>query len=399
MRAADSTFIIVGGGIAGLCAAIGLAKLGIEAQVYESAAELKGIGAGFGLAANAMQALAYLGLKDEIVPIGHYLASYHVLDQKGNILVEPDTRSISRKYQQDNFAIHRADLHQFLLSKIPTTQIHLGKRAVSFEREGEEIRVYFADGSHTNGHALLIADGVHSPLRQQLIPGSAPRYSGYTCWRATIDNSSIQLNKGTETWGAKGRFGMTPLVNNRIYWYACINSSAQNPVLKNWKTRELLDNFSDYHPPIPTILSETSDSQLIANDIIDIAPLEQLAFDNILLLGDAGHATTPNLGQGACQAIEDVAVLMDELQTAASVTLAFQQFEKRRLDRVNYICNTSWRIGTIAQWENPFLIGMRNFCMRIMPNRMKQQQLNKLLSVDFMQINRNHAPGHKINTK
>jgi len=394
MRAGDSTFIIVGGGIAGLCAAIGLAKLGIEAHVYESASELKGIGAGFGLAANAMQALEYLGLKDEIIPIGHYLASYNILDQKGNILAEPDTKSISRKYQQDNFAIHRADLHQFLLSKIPNTQIHLGKRAVSFERVGEDIHVYFADGSHAHGQALLIADGVHSPLRQQLIPGSTPRYSGYTCWRATIDNSSIQLEKGTETWGTKGRFGMTPLVDNRIYWYACINTEAQNPVLKTWKTKELLDNFSDYHTPIPTILSETKDSELIANDIIDIAPLRQLAFDNIVLLGDAGHATTPNLGQGACQAIEDIAVLMDELQTAASITLAFQRFEKRRLERVNYICNTSWRIGKIAQWENPFLIGMRNFCMKIMPNRMKQQQLNKLLSVDFMQINRKHDAGN-----
>ncbi|WP_333866110.1 FAD-dependent monooxygenase [Sphingobacterium sp.] len=393
MQAADSTFIIVGGGIAGLCAAIGLAKLGIEAHVYESASELKGIGAGFGLAANAMQALEHLGLKDEIITIGHYLASYNILDQKGNVLAEPDTKSISRKYQQDNFAIHRADLHQFLLSKIPNTQIHLGKRAVSFERVGEDIRVYFADGSHAYGQALLIADGVHSQLRQQLIPGSTPRYSGYTCWRATIDNSSIQLEKGTETWGTKGRFGMTPLVNNRIYWYACINTEAQNPVLKNWTTKELLNNFSDYHTPIPTILSETKDSELIANDIIDIAPLQQLAFDNIILLGDAGHATTPNLGQGACQAIEDIAVLMDELQTAASITLAFQRFEKRRLERVNYICNTSWRIGKIAQWENPFLIGMRNFCMKIMPNRMKQQRLNKLLSVDFMQINRNHDPG------
>ncbi|WP_313269142.1 FAD-dependent monooxygenase [Sphingobacterium sp.] len=393
MRTADSTFIIVGGGIAGLCAAIGLAKLGIEAHLYESASELKGIGAGFGLAANAMQALEHLGLKDEIIPIGHYLASYNILDQKGNMLAEPDTKSISRKYQQDNFAIHRADLHQFLLSKIPNTQIHLGKRAVSLERVGEDIHVYFADGSHVQGQALFIADGVHSLLRQQLIPGSSPRYSGYTCWRATIDNSSIKLEKGTETWGAKGRFGMTPLVNNRIYWYACINTEAQNSVLKNWKTKELLDNFSDYHTPIPTILSETKDSELIANDIIDIAPLRQLAFDNILLLGDAGHATTPNLGQGACQAIEDIAVLMDELRTAASITLAFQRFEKRRLDRVNYICNTSWRIGKIAQWENPFLIGMRNFCMKIMPNRMKQQQLNKLLSVDFMQINRNHDAG------
>lgn len=393
MHATDSTFIIIGGGIAGLCAAIGLAKLGIEAHVYESAAELKGIGAGFGLAANAMQALEQLGLKDEIVPLGHYLDSYNVLDEKGNILVEPNTRSISQKYKQDNFAIHRADLHQFLLSKISDHKIHLGKRAASFEQLGEQIRVHFTDGSQVVGDALLVADGVHSVLRQQLIPTSSPRYSGYTCWRATIDNSSIQLKKSTETWGAKGRFGMTPLVDNRIYWYACINSRQQNPTLKNWTTAELLENFKDYHAPIPTMLSETKNTELIWNDIIDIAPLQQLAFGPILLLGDAGHATTPNLGQGACQAIEDVAVLLDELRTAASITSAFQGFQNRRLERVSYICNTSWKIGKIAQWENPLLIGTRNFLMKIMPDRLKQQQLNKLLSVDFMQINRNDETG------
>lgn len=388
MMLVDGTCIIVGGGIAGLCAAIGLGNMGIEAHVYESASELKGIGAGFGLAANAMQALEHLGIKEEISLLGHYLDSYHVLDQGGAILVAPSTQSISQKYQQDNFAIHRADLHRFLLSKIPDSQIHLGKRAVSFEREGDGVHVHFADGSQVSGQTLLVADGVHSLLRQQLVPGSIPRYAGYTCWRATIDNSSIQLKEGSETWGNKGRFGMTPLVGNRIYWYACVNSSPQNPVLKRWTTAELLDNFKHYHSPIPTILAETRDSDLISNDIIDIAPLRQLAFDNILLLGDAGHATTPNLGQGACQAIEDVAVLMDELNMATSIPQAFKRFEKRRLERVNYICNTSWKIGKIAQWEHPLLIGMRNFCMKVMPNSLKQQQLNKLLSVDFMQIHR-----------
>lgn len=390
MKPADNTFIIIGGGIAGLCAAIGLQQLGIEAHIYESVTELKGIGAGFGLAANAMQALDHLGLKDEISQIGHYLGSYNVLDQKGNILVEPNTKSISQKYQQDNFAIHRADLHQFLLSKIPANQVHLGKRANSFERIGEQICIHFTDRSQAVCDALLVADGVHSLLRQQLIPASTPRYSGYTCWRATIDNSSIQLKKSTETWGAKGRFGMTPLVGNRVYWYACINSPQQNPTLKNWGIAELADNFKDYHAPIPTILSETKDADLIWNDIIDIAPLQKLAFGPILLLGDAGHATTPNLGQGACQAIEDVAVLLDELKIATSIPQAFSRFENRRLERVNYISNTSWQIGKIAQWNNPFLIGIRNFCMKIMPNSLKQQQLNKLLSVDFMQINRTH---------
>jgi len=389
MEATTDRFIIIGGGIAGLCAAIGLQSIGMEAHVYEGAQKLKGIGAGFGLAANAMQALAYLDLRDDISTLGHFLDSYNILDDQGHILVAPDTRSISNNYNQDNFAIHRADLHQFLLGKIPAEQVHLGKRAISFTKEKELVTVHFSDGSSTTGKALLIADGVHSLLRQQLVPESAPRYSGYTCWRAIIDNSSIQLQKSTETWGKKGRFGMTPLVGNRIYWYACINSEAQNPTLRNWTTRELLANFSDYHAPIPRIIQETKESDLLWNDIIDIAPLSQLAFDNILLMGDAGHATTPNLGQGACQAIEDVAVLIDELKKHTTLSETFKNVERRRLARVNYITNTSWRVGQIAQWDNTVLINIRNFLMKIMPNKLKQSQINRLLSVDFMKINAN----------
>lgn len=389
MEAPADQYIIIGGGIAGLCAAIGLQAIGKEAHVYEGAQELKGIGAGFGLAANAMQALAHLGLRDEIGKLGHFLDSYNVLDEQGKILVAPDTKSISSNYNQDNFAIHRADLHQFLLSKIPAAQVHLGKKAISFDKQKETVTVSFTDGTTATGSALLIADGVHSLLRQQLLPASTPRYAGYTCWRAIIDNSSIQLQKSTETWGKKGRFGMTPLVGNRIYWYACINSEAQNPILKNWTTRELRANFGAYHAPIPRIIAETKASDLLWNDIIDIAPLSQLAFDNILLLGDAGHATTPNLGQGACQAIEDIAVLIDELTKQKPLSETFKKVERRRLARVNYITKTSWTIGKIAQWDNSFLITMRNFLMKIMPDKLKQSQINRLLSVDFMKINAN----------
>ncbi|KAF5279292.1 hypothetical protein FQR65_LT15422 [Abscondita terminalis] len=249
-------FTIIGGGVAGLTAAIGLQQIGIQADVYEGAPVLKGIGAGFGLAANAMQALEYLGLKSEATTDSFFL----------------------------------------------------------------------------------------------------PRYSGYHCWRATIDNSTIQLDKGSETWGAKGRFGMTPLVGNKIYWYACINTTANNPLYRNWNIENLRKHFASYHHPIPQILNETEDKQLIWNDIIDIKPLDQLAFGNILLLGDAGHATTPNMGQGACQAIEDVAVLIDELKKDISIAQAFVDFEKRRLSRTRYITETSWTIGKIAQWQNPALI-------------------------------------------
>lgn len=382
----DTEFTIIGGGVAGLTAAIGLQSINREFVVFEQSSLLQGIGAGFGLAANAMQALDYLNLKNEVELIGQHVSNYNILDQKGNILLAPNTNALQDKYNQDNFTIHRADLHEFLLSKIEKEKVVLNKRAVRFEKNTDSITLYFEDGSTHHCRYLIIADGVKSPLRQQLIPSSKPRYSGYTCWRATIDNSKINLQHGSETWGKAGRFGMTPLVKNRIYWYACVNSKSNNPKFKNYTIDDLNLHFKDYHQPIPEILEETKNEDLIWNDIIDIKPLRNLAYGNILLIGDAGHATTPNMGQGACQALEDVAVLIDELQSKKTVEDSFIAFEKRRLKRTKYITDTSKFIGEVAQWDNPTMIAIRNLLIKSLPPQLAQYSLNKLLSVDFMDI-------------
>jgi len=383
-------FAIIGGGVAGLTAAIGLRKLGHEAIVYERAKELKGIGAGFGLAANAMQAFEYLGLREGVEKIGHFLHSYNILDEKGRILVAPDTKEISNNYSQKNFAIHRGDLHQFLIHQLPQESIRLGKEATTLEKDANKVRVFFSNGETVEAAALIIADGVKSTLRQFLIPASTPRYAGYTCWRAIIDNSKINLQSSTETWGAAGRFGMTPLVGDKIYWYACINSRPNHITYSKYRIDDLQQHFAHYHAPIPQILAETQDKQLIWNDIVDIKPLTSIAYGRVLLIGDAGHATTPNLGQGACQAIEDVAVMVDELTRTEDIVKAFKHINKRRIQRTRYITNTSWRIGKVAQWESPYWIKARNILMQILPERLKQYQLNKLLHEDFMSTNAVH---------
>ena len=380
----DSDFAIVGGGVAGLAVAIGLQQIHKDFILFEQAPLLKGIGAGFGLAANAMRALDLLHLKNEVEKIGYYLDSYSILDHKGNLLVAPDTQAIRKKYQQKNFAIHRADLHLFLLSKINTQQVQLGKKAIRIEQSTDRVTLFFEDGTQHTSRFLIVADGVKSPLRQQLIPSSIPRYAGYTCWRATIDNTDLALKKGSETWGKLGRFGMTPLTNNRLYWYACINAKQNDPTYRDYNTDDLWRHFRSYHSPIPSILEHTRDSDLIWSDIVDIQPLKSLAYGHILLIGDAGHATTPNMGQGACQALEDAAVLVDELRIKADVRNAFIAFENRRLARTRYITETSKRIGEVAQWESPLSIYVRNALMRIMPPKVAQKSLDKLLSVDFM---------------
>lgn len=382
----DSEYAIIGGGVAGLSMAIALLDLKKDFLVFEQSTVLKGIGAGFGLAANAMQAFDYLGLRQEVEQIGYYTETYAILDAKGRTLIAPDTQRLSSRYNQKNFTVHRADLHSYLLSKLSPQRILLGKRFQRFDKTDDAVSLSFEDGTTYRCRYLIVADGVRSVARQQLVPQSTPRYSGYTCWRASIGNNDIGLQHGSETWGPKGRFGMTPLIHDRIYWYACINAPQNSAVYKNHSMKDLLRNFSDYHNPIPEILSHTSDEDLLWNDIIDIKPLTRFAYDNILLIGDAAHATTPNMGQGACQALEDVAVLRQEIKRNDSVKKAFQNFETRRLKRTKYITNRSRQIGHAAQYTHPWMIGVRNTLLRLVPAQWAQATLKKLLDVDFMAL-------------
>lgn len=380
----DCEYGIIGGGVAGLSLGIGLSNLRKHFLVFEQAPALMGIGAGFGLAANAMQAFEYLGLRDEVEEIGYYTETYDILDHHGRTLLAPDAQRLSARYDQKNFTVHRADLHGFLLSKLPTSQLLLGKRLQRFVQADDAVSLHFADGTTYRCRYLIVADGVKSIARRQLVPKSVPRYAGYTCWRATIANGTIGLQKGSETWGPKGRFGMTPLVQNRIYWYACINSRPNNKRYRHYSIRDLLSNFGGYHDPITEIIAHTQNEDLIWNDIVDIKPLSRFAYGNVVLIGDAAHATTPNMGQGACQALEDVAVLCDELDGSHAIDQAFKNFERRRLARTKYITDTSRRIGAAAQMTNPLLISARNTLLRAMPASWAKASLDKLLDVDFM---------------
>jgi 2-polyprenyl-6-methoxyphenol hydroxylase-like FAD-dependent oxidoreductase len=216
-----------------------------------------------------------------------------------------------------------------------------------------------------------------------LLRDSEPRFSGYTCWRAVIDNSSLNLTETSETWGTNGRFGIAPLAGNKIYWFACINAPQNDRVMREFKVTDLQKVFKDFHEPVPAILECTKDVDLIWSDISDLEPLNQYAFNNVLLIGDAAHATTPNMGQGACQAIEDAVILADEINSNIDITGAFTKFEQRRLKRTHYIINTSQMLGKIAQLENPILASIRNFLFRKLPDSFKEKQLKKIYRVDF----------------
>lgn len=382
----SSEIAIIGGGIGGLTLAIALQRKGFNPTIYEQAPELKMIGAGLGLSGNAMKAFSEIGIDTAVLKAGSVLKRMAIKDMQGQVLNETNSEKISEKYGiANNFSIHRADLHEALLEQMDKHKLVLNKTCIAFEQTAAKINLTFQDGTTATADYVVASDGINSIFRKKLLPEAVPRYSGYTCWRAVIEYapSGFDRDQTSETWGPGARFGIVPLSNNRLYWFATLNAKARDQQLKAYTTKDILKRFQHFHHPIQDIIKHTKEEQLIWSDINDLVPIKQFAFNNILLLGDAAHATTPNMGQGACMAIEDAATLANCMESQTTIEEAFRNFERKRIGRTTKIVNASWRVGKIAQLENPLLMRLRNMAIRSTPKGVAERQIKFLQEISF----------------
>jgi 2-polyprenyl-6-methoxyphenol hydroxylase-like FAD-dependent oxidoreductase len=379
------SYVILGGGIGGLTMAIALQNKGLPVTVYESAPSFKPLGAGLGLAANAVKAYQAIGISEKVVEAGKKIKFAFVKGPNGKVISQTDIDAMTRSFGVLNsFTIHRADLHDVLIGLVKPGTVQTGKVVVGVLQDNDKVTVSFSDGTSVQADYLIAADGVHSIVRQTLLPGSSPRYAGYTCWRGVTNGFPEGMNpdETSETWGPGRRFGIVPLTHNRVYWFATLNAPPNDPAMRRAKRKELLEIYSGFHFPIPQLLDMTGDDQIIWNDIIDLKPITRFAFGRIVLIGDAAHATTPNLGQGACMAIEDAATLANAL-TSYEPEVAFRRFESFRIRRTTQIVRQSWNFGKIAQLENPLLSKLRNTAFQWLPESAIQKQLRELYDVSF----------------
>jgi 2-polyprenyl-6-methoxyphenol hydroxylase-like FAD-dependent oxidoreductase len=372
----EGKIAIVGGGISGLATALALKRIGLTVSIYEKKAENSKTGSGIALGSNALKALHYLGVLPQIQERGISSNQYIIFDNHGKPITT--LHSEQTDYPLYTF-IHRTDLIDILLNALSAEHIFYNKKLVFFTTNHKKSQLFFEDGTIVNTDYLLACDGIHSAIRDQLFPNKHLRYAGYTCWRGVVENyhqHSPQFY--SETWGPKGRFGIIPLSNNRLYWYALKNGEPNDIRLQEWKTDELLNNFSDYHHPIPHIIKNTLDENVSRRDIYDLEPLFHYVYDRILLLGDAAHATTPNLGQSACLAIEDAVFLAKCKEQEKHLEAALTCFERIRLSRTKKVVQESWMFGKIAQIDNPFICSVRNVVMKWTPASFHQSRLQVL---------------------
>jgi 2-polyprenyl-6-methoxyphenol hydroxylase-like FAD-dependent oxidoreductase len=170
---------IIGAGIAGLTAAIAFRNAGYETTIYEAVATLGPVGAGLGLAPNAIKALDHLGIANDIIQQGRKLPYFRILDRTGKTISSNDSHAISARFRLDNLSIHRHDLHRILLKYIDSASIVTDKKAIGLEKRYGKHLVHFADGSSCETDYLVVADGINSALRNILAPDASKRYAGY----------------------------------------------------------------------------------------------------------------------------------------------------------------------------------------------------------------------------
>jgi len=375
--------LIIGGGIGGLTAAIGLDKVGIDAQIYERAAALGEVGAGISLWANAMHALDELGLGQTIR--AHALREMfgEVRTWHGTILSAATSEDLKARYGVSVSMIHRADLLALLMSALDPDRIHLDHECTGVEQNTAGVTARFSSGGTERGDLLIGADGLDSVVRSQIFGAVPPRYAGYTAWRAVADFTRPRM-VASESWGRGRRFGAIPMNDHRVYWYATENAPEGQHDSPQRTKQKLLESFRGWHEPIEELIGATDESAILRNDIFDRDPLSRWSENRVTLLGDAAHPMTPNLGQGACQAMEDAVVLAACLGLSSSVDSALRAYEQRRIPRTSRIVMASRLIGQLAQWENPVLCFVRNALLRAAPKATTSLQLRSLAAYEAL---------------
>ena len=370
---------IIGGGIGGLTAAVALARKGLAAEVYEQAPVLEEVGAGVGLWPNALTALAPIGLAGKVAQLAVKLAGQGIKRPDGAWLLCIPGEVMTQRWGAGFVLVHRAELQQLLASELGPSFIHLGARCTGFEDSGQAVTAHFADGRKVQADVLVGADGVHSAVRAQLFGPAALRYRGYTAVRSITPAGSVPLPRdGIETWGRGARFGLGPTSGERVIWYAMWNAPAGAHDAGDTAAR-LRELFGGWHEPIPAIIDATPAAAMIRNDIYDRRPARTWSQGRVALVGDAIHPMTPDLAQGACQAILDATTLATCLAASRDTRAAIRDYQQRRWRNAAAATLMARNMGTMGQWERHTVCTARNTLIRSIPLSLQLRQFDLVL--------------------
>jgi FAD-dependent urate hydroxylase len=323
--------LIVGGGIAGLAVARTLARAGFVAEVVERQPAWDGAGTGIYLPGNACRALRGLGLQQAVLERGIVIARQRFSDHRGRLLLEVDLAELWDSVGPC-LALPRDDLHAVLLDEARDVPIRMGVEVRRLREQDGAVTAEFGDGTDGEYDLVIGADGIRSGVRRLAFgDDAAAEPVGHVGWRF-ISASPPAITTWSVMLGHRTAFLMIPIGNGRVYCYCDVVSSSSTG-----QHDELGQLFSNFAAPVPELVDSVAE-----RDVVHRAAIEEVALDSwvrgrVLLIGDAAHATSPNMAEGAAMALEDALVLAQCLQRFDVVPAALSAFEARRRPRTDWV--------------------------------------------------------------
>jgi 2-polyprenyl-6-methoxyphenol hydroxylase-like FAD-dependent oxidoreductase len=362
--------VIVGGGIGGLACAAALRRVGLtDIVVLEQAPALREVGAGVALWPNAMKTMDALGAGDAIRACTGTLRVARLSNAAGATLSALDVEEVAPGLGEAARPrlVHRRDLLAALAAQVPPEAVRVGAHVggIGVDGDGNPV-VRLASGEALVADIVVGADGIHSVVRPHVVQDT-PRYSGQTCFRGIAEHTDREPLVIEEIQGQALRCAVCPIDDRRVYWWTCENAASDWLVPQGERRTHLLKRFAGFPRRFLAALEHTDEAVILQNPLFDRVPMQTYAKGRVVLLGDAAHPTTPNLGQGANMAIDDALVLARALKQHTRVEDAFVDYERQRVGRTNRIVTTSWRFGRAAGVDSALFTTLREWSIRLTP--------------------------------
>lgn len=382
------TVTICGGGLGGLTLGLALRKYGIPFRIFERAPGLSEIGAGITLWSNAIAVLRHLGVADAVRAVAEPSLGGVIGLSSGESLFEATPGDIGDAGGPlEIWGAHRVELQRALYERLPPDAVNFAAPYLGHRQTPSGVVARFGQYGEITSSLLVGADGIGSSVRAALFGASRPRYAGYVCWRAVCPVPPGWGGVAGEFWGVGDRFGVVKLPSERLYWFAVVNATEDSELrgaavdARSFKPF-LLERFARYHFDVPAIIEHTDPSAIDFRHIIDRPPARGWSCGAVTLLGDAAHATTPNMGQGAGMAFESALILARCLVAPGTLRNALMRYERTRWSRTQRITETSWTIGKMVHWEHPLACTVRNLLFQRTPASVRDRQLMQIAGYD-----------------
>lgn len=334
--------IIIGAGIGGASAGIALKRLGHEVVIYDQMQENKPVGAALSLWSNGVKVLNWLGLADEVAALGGAMHDMAYLDGRtGETMCQFSLAPVAEQTGQAPYPVARADLQALLMERFGLEDVRLGMRMEALSDDGQTVTATFADGATDTADMLIGADGARSITRDYVTPADAPRierrYSGYTNFNGLVpvDEGIGPAHQWTSYVADGKRACVMPVAGDRFYFWFDVTQPSGVPYDRADGKRPLEEAFAGWAPGVQRLIAAI-DPEVSLNrvEIWDITPFPTWAKGRVAILGDAAHNTAPDIGQGACSALEDSFALAIAVATnTVSVEDTLRRYEKSRAER------------------------------------------------------------------